>query len=211
MSFIKRLFRKKQPQPPPLPEEINFDLLTTPPASASPEQPSTAVKNTLIKEDNRNEIFYNDNVKISYKYSNFPFDNLQIYSIRITTKDAQYIYESSNLSNRLFYTDNVPDKIPIYLNIKKLDKPIIKINEKQISQEDIKVDKLIQGDSSTTGRVAAGLQGPHGYSGGKKSRKRRSQKKKHKLQKSKKLRNQNKSKKRRSQKKKQRKTHRKRK
>ena len=194
MSLIRnpfrKLFRKKQPQP--LPGVISFDLL----------------KENLIKGDNRNEISYNDNVEISYKYNHYiitksnEFDDFQIYSISITTKDAKYIYKASKSPNRLFYTEDVPDKIHIYLNIKNLNKPIIKINEKQILQKDIEVDKLEHGDA---------LGNRERFRGGKKSRKRRSQKKKRKSQKSKKLRNQNKSKKRRSQKKKQRKTHRKRK
>lgn len=165
------------PQPPPLPKEIRFDLL----------------KDNLIKDDNRSDFYYNDNVKISYNYTDSDFESLTIYSIIIRTKDAMYIYRSPN--DRLFFTFEVPNKIHIDLNIENLDKPIIKINDSVISNIKVEKNPVIS----------------NRFHGGKKSRKRRSQKKKRKSQKSKKLHNQNKSKKRRSQKKKQRKTHRKRK
>ena len=191
MYFLKKFFTRRQPQPQPpppppprpLPEEISFNLS----------------KNDLNKDDNRNKISYNDNVEnnveISYNYTDSSdLERLTIYSIIIRTKNAMYIYKRNNTpEDRLFYAPEVPDKIPIYLNIEKLDKPIIKINSDQ-KISDIKVEIINSR-----------------FHGGKKSRKRRSQKKKRKSQKSKKLRNQNKSKKRRSQKKKQRKTHRKRK
>ena len=167
-----------------LPEEISFDLS----------------KNYLDKDDRRHRIFIDNegNVEVSYKYSDSLFESLTIYSIIIRTNDAIYIYKGNiTPEDILFYIyDDVPENIPLYLNIENLDEPIIKINNKEISDIKIEENKV-----SSTGRLL----------GGKKSRKRRSQKKKRKSQKSKKLRNQNKSKKRRSQKKKQRKTHRKRK
>ena len=176
-----------QPQPlplplpqPPLPGVISFDLS----------------KNKLNKGDGRNRISIG-NVEVSYNYPNFGNERLTIFSIIIRTKDAMYIYKGNKTpGDRLFYIDDdVPENIPIYLNIKNLNEPIIVINKKQISNITVEENRVFNGR----------------FHGGKKSRKRRSQKKKRKSQKSKKLRNENKSKKRRSQKKKQRKTHRKRK
>ena len=104
MSSFMKFFSRKQPRP----KEISFNLS----------------KNKLINEYSKPQIFkYNDNINVSYNYTtDSGIERLTIYSIIIRTNDTMYTYKGDRTpEDILFYTDNVPDKIHIYLNIENLD------------------------------------------------------------------------------------------